>query len=78
MATLVSALNTVFTPATGTFIAQATGNQVVLQSRNTSGAAWVIAAPMPFATALLIDVPVSGVQFRFVSPDAGAVVQADQ
>lgn len=77
MATLTTALNSAFTPGVGDFIAQTTG-PVVLERRNTTGAAWVAAASMERGSYIVAN-PVDGAQYRFVpvgSPNAS--VQADQ
>jgi hypothetical protein len=79
MATLTTALNTAFTPAAGNFRVQCSGGSVELQSRGTSGAAWVRVGQMSPGVVMLVENPVAGVDFRFV-PDGSSTptVQADQ
>lgn len=80
MATIVSALDTEFTPATGYFNAQVTGGMAILQRKNTSGAAWAEAARIHGAAVVVMN-EVAGAVYRFTaaSPAVGTpVVQADQ
>lgn len=76
MATLVSALETEFTPAAGEFIAQATGGQASLMRKNTSGAGF--AAVGIIDTAVVVSNPVGGAVYKFVKHYGSPVVQADQ
>lgn len=80
MATLVSAVDTVFTPATGTFNVQCTRGNSVLQRRQTAGADWAIVGMVKNGDAFLVDNPVASAQYRFVKTDDSATptVQADQ
>jgi hypothetical protein len=79
MATLTTALNTSFTPAVGDFIAQASGGMVYLQRRNTSGSAWVNIQPNIDALgAVVVNNPIAGADYQFVSATTAAVVSADQ
>lgn len=76
MATLTTAVNTVFTPAAGDFIVQIPSNDVTLERRNTSGAAWVPVGPK-MSGALVISNPVAGTEYRFTTIGS-TTVQADQ
>jgi hypothetical protein len=78
MATIASAVNTVFTPAVGSFVAQCTGGQVRIDRRNTSGAAWTTVGFIDFGTSVIVDNPVSGCQYQFTTTSGTPVVQADQ
>lgn len=78
MATLTSALNTVFTPSTGTFNVQASGGNAQLERRNTSGAAWCAAGIMISGQAYVVDNSVSATEYRFVALTGTPTVQADQ
>lgn len=76
MATLVSALETEFTPAAGDFIVQVTNGMANLLRKNTSGA--------PFSrvdcigSAVIVDNPVAGAIYKFQSVSGSPAVQADQ
>lgn len=75
MATLVSAIDTDFTPAVGDFIAQASGAPATLLRKNSSGAAFVTVGAVS-GNACIVSNPIAGAVYRFVG--AGATVQADQ
>jgi hypothetical protein len=77
MATLVSALDTLFSPAAGDFIVQVTGGTCSLQRRNTSGAAWANVSSVT-NSALVVSNPVAGAQYQFVTVKGSPAVQADQ
>lgn len=78
MATLVSAVNTTFTPAVGTFDVQCTGGDVRLDRRNTAGAAWAIVGNISNGQCFVVDNPVGSVQYQFVTLSGSPTVQADQ
>lgn len=81
MATLVSALNTDFTPAAGDFIVQVTGGNGILMRRDTSGAPMARVGPA-ISGAVVVSNPVTGAIFQIqVAPGSTSqamVVQADQ
>lgn len=77
MATLVSALNTEFTPAVGDFIAQATAGQALLMRKNSSGAAFAPVGLIDKA-AVIVSNPIAGAVYQFLSANGSPVVQADQ
>lgn len=76
MATLVSALDTEFTPAVGDFIAQSTGGQASLLRKNSAGAAFADVGIV--SEAMIVDNPVAGAVYKFKRFDGAPVVQADQ
>lgn len=78
MPTLTSSLNTVFTPAAGTFIVQCTGGIVQLERRGTSSAAWAILGPLKSGEANNVDNPTALADYRFTGIAGTPVVQADQ
>ena len=78
MATIASALNTPFTPAAGPFIAQVSGGRALLQRRNTAGAAWTNVGEIGADAAPMIENPVAGADYRFITASGTPVVQADQ
>ena len=78
MATLSTALNTPFTPASGTFGLQVTGGAIRLEKRGTSGAAWAKVAEIYAENAALIDNPIAGADYRMIAIAGSPVVQADQ
>lgn len=78
MATIASALNTPFTPAAGSFIAQVSGGRALLQRRGTAGAAWVNVGELGSDVAPMIENPVAAAQYQFVAVSGTPVVQADQ
>ena len=77
MTTLVSAVNTVFTPAVGDFNVQATGAPTLLQRRNTAGAGWITVGNLNESGGIVSN-PIAATDYRFISHNAAAVVQADQ
>jgi hypothetical protein len=76
MATLVSALNTEFTPEVGSFIAQTTGGEASLLRKNSAGAAF--AAVGVIEDAVIVDNPVAGAVYKFSASFGAPIVQADQ
>jgi hypothetical protein len=78
MATIATALLTPFTPGIGSFIAQATAGEARLDRRNTSGAAWTAVGYLSFGTSAIVDNPIAGAQYQFVTTQGSPVVQADQ
>ena len=76
MATLVSALQTEFTPAAGDFIAQSTGGISSLLRKNSAGASF--AAVGEIDGAAIVANPVSGAVYKFDIRSGAPVVQADQ
>ena len=77
MATLTTALDTIFNPAIGTVYIQVNGGKAVLERRNTSGAVF---APVGIVSgAMDFDHRVAGAAYKFTTPSNGSVtVQADQ
>jgi hypothetical protein len=77
-------LETVFTPAIGTFVIQATGGLAALERRSTVDSAWSKVQPIldgmsEDGSAFNCENPVSGVQYRFISlAGTTPVVRADQ
>ena len=78
MTTLASALNTVFTPSVGTFVAQCSNGIANLERRGTSGAAWVNVGTIDSGQGVIVENPVAGCQYQFVAMSNSPVVQADQ
>ncbi len=78
MASLVSALNTEFTPAAGDFIAQATGGAAILQRKDSSGVAFADVGLVD--QAVIVSNPVAGAVFKFITAltYGTPTVQADQ
>ena len=77
-------LETVFTPAVGTFIVQATGGVAALERRQVSGAAWARIQPIidsnsKNGNAFNVENPVAGVEYRFMAIGGTTpIVRADQ
>jgi hypothetical protein len=78
MATIASAVNTVFTPNAGDFVVQCTTGVVVLQRRGTAGAPWANVGIITGNDAPIVTNPVAGVQYQFTTVSGTPVVQADQ
>lgn len=77
MATIASALNTEFTPATGKFAVQASGGAAELMRRQSAGAAFVRVGLLHNEGAdVSNDTP--GAVYKFVAVIGTPVVQADQ
>lgn len=73
-------LNSVFTPAATPFIAQATGlGPVFLQRRNVTAAPWAQVGQIS-GLAVVVQNPVAGAEYRFVSEaePTSVAVRADQ
>ncbi len=78
MATLVSALDTEFTPAVGNFNAQVSGGMALLERKQTADAAWVEVSRV-HAAGVVVNNAVAGAVYRFSNGGIGTpVVQADQ
>lgn len=77
MTTLVSALNTEFTPSVGVFNVQVTGGEAVLERKNTSGAAWATVDILEDCAAECAN-SVAGAVYRFRQISGTVAVQADQ
>jgi hypothetical protein len=80
MALLTSAINTEFVPAIGNFRVQATGGNVVLQSKPVAGSEFAKDAEVIGGEAKIIQNVVLGTIYRFVPAalSGPAVVRADQ
>ena len=76
MASLVSALETEFTPAVGDFIISVTGGPATLLRKNSSGTAFAV-VETGITGAKVCSNPITGAVYKFQSPVA-ATVQADQ
>jgi hypothetical protein len=77
MTTLVTTLTTEFTPATGTFMAQAQGGTATLERKQSATADFVMVGDIR-NQGVLVDNPVAGVIYRFTSTLSTVKVQADQ
>lgn len=80
MATIASAVNTVFTPVVGSFIVQASAGPAILERRNTATAPWCVVTRIEEDRCLVISNPVAAADYRFSAADATTppTVQADQ
>lgn len=77
MATLVSALDTDFTPSVGDFIVQASAGAATLMRKNTSGAAFTPVGIIDKA-GVIVSNPVAGAVYRLTAHIGTPTVQADQ
>lgn len=77
MATLVSALDTEFTPAVGDFNVQVSKGVATLLRKNASGAAFAVVQSV-VSGAFVCSNPIAGAVYKFSAPDSTTVVQADQ
>jgi hypothetical protein len=78
MATIASALDTVFTPAASDFTVQSLGGHMVLRRRSTSSAPWVDMGEIYGSGVLIVANPVAGAQFMLVAVSGTPTAQADQ
>jgi hypothetical protein len=78
MASLVSALDTEFTPAVGDFNVSVTTMPAHLLRKNSSGTAFAAVTPNEFTGAMVCQNPVAGAVYKFISKYGISVVQADQ
>jgi hypothetical protein len=77
MASLVTALDTTFTPAAGDFIVQVTKGEANLVRQNAAGLDFVLVGPCAQGAALIVSNPIAGAIYKFVSSN-NATVRADQ
>jgi len=77
MASLVSALDTDFTPAVGDFNVQVSTGVATLLRKNSSGVAFSVVASA-VSGAFVCSNPIAGAVYRFSAPQSTTVVQADQ
>ena len=77
MTTLVSALDTEFTPAVGDFNVQVTGGMATLLRKNTSGSAFAQVQSVISGAAVCSN-PIAGAVYKFSSLSSATVVQAEQ
>jgi hypothetical protein len=77
MATLVTALNTEFTPAVGDFNVQVSSGVATLLRKNTSGSAFAV-VQSAVSGAFVCTNPIAGAVYQFTAPQSTTVVQADQ
>lgn len=78
MASLVSAVDTEFTPAVGDFNVSVTTMAATLMRKNSAGTAFAAVPPGEFSGAMVCSNPVAGAVYKFTSKYNTAVVQADQ
>ena len=77
MTTLVTALDTEFTPAVGDFNVQVSSGTATLLRKNASGAAFAV-VQSAVAGAFVCSNPIAGAVYKFSAPSSSTVVQADQ
>ena len=77
MASLVSALDTEFTPAVGDFNVQVSTGGATLMRKNSSGVAFAVVQSV-VSGAFVCSNPIAGAVYKFTAPLASTVVQADQ
>jgi hypothetical protein len=78
MATIASALNTPFTPASGDFIVQVTGGAVHLMRANAAGATPTLCGTVGQGAAMIVHNPVLGAIYTALPAGGTPVFQADQ
>ncbi len=77
MASLVSALDTEFTPAVGDFNVQVSSGVATLLRKNSAGVAFAVVQSV-VAGAFVCSNPIAGAVYKFSAPSSSTVVQADQ
>ena len=77
MASLVTALNTEFTPAVGDFNVQVSSGVAALLRKNSAGAPFAV-VQSAVAGAFVCSNPVAGAVYMLTAPSASTVVAADQ
>ena len=77
MASLVSALDTEFTPAVGDFNVQVSSGVATLLRKNSAGVAFAV-VQFVVAGAFVCSNPIAGAVYKFSAPSSSTVVQADQ
>lgn len=81
MAVIASAVNTPFTPAATPFYVQVTGGTAILQARGSASEAWTAilqSIGAPGVGAAILQNPVTGVQYQFITVSGTPVVRAIQ
>lgn len=78
MASLVSALDTEFTPAVGDFNVQVSTGVAKLLRKNSSGVPFAPVPPGALSGAFVCNNPIAGAVYKFTAPSSSTVVQADQ
>lgn len=78
MATLVSALDTMFQPTVATFVAQVNGGAAELLMRVTSSDPWAIVkgGPINSGDGFIVDNPAIGTQYKFQAVNSTPSVKA--
>ena len=77
MASLVSALDTEFTPAVGDFNVQVSSGVATVLRKNSAGVAFAVVQSV-VAGAFVCSNPIAGAVYKFSAPSSSTVVQADQ
>jgi hypothetical protein len=77
MASLVSALDTEFTPAVGDFNVQVSTGVATLLRKNSSGVAFAVVQSV-VSGAFVFSNPIAGAVYKFTAPSSSTIVQADQ
>ncbi len=77
MASLVSALDTEFTPAVGDFNVQVSSGVATLLRKNSAGVAFAVVQSVVDG-AFVCSNPIAGAVYKFSAPSSSTVVQADQ
>jgi len=77
MASLVSALDTEFTPAVGDFNVQVSTGVASLLRKNSSGVAYAV-VHSAVSGAFVCSNPIAGAVYKFTAPSSSTIVQADQ
>ncbi len=67
MTIICNALETTFTPATGTFDVACSGGTVRLDRRHTAGSPWSDVGFLQINQAAVVDNNITGTQYRFVN-----------
>lgn len=78
MTQICSAVDTEFTPSATPFIVQVTGGTAALYRKNASGAAYAQVAIIGGNESPIVDNPVSGAVYKFVTVSGTPTVSADQ
>ena len=77
MTSLVSSLDTEFTPAVGDFNVQVSTGVATLLRKNSSGVAFAVVQSV-VSGAFVCSNPIAGAVYKFSAPSSSTVVQADQ
>lgn len=71
-------LNSSFTPGVGDFVPTVSGGQAILERQAATGAPWSQVGVIQQGDAVIVNNPLSGINYRFRAAIGSPAVRADQ